>query len=59
VIVTPALIDVVAARVSGAGTLILVDPDAEELAAAIDDLVTVPQPWFEEGPKRGAVDLPS
>lgn len=48
-IVPPALIDVVAARVAGTGTRILIDPRPDELDAAIAELTEPPSPWVEEG----------
>jgi hypothetical protein len=49
VILPPELIDTVMARLSGIGTLVLVDPGPDELRAAIGALLAAPSPWVEEG----------
>lgn len=48
VIVPPALIDIVTARVTGASTRVLVDPREDELIGAVAELVASPSPWVEE-----------
>lgn len=49
VIVPPALIDVVTARIDGLGACVMIEPGEEEFAAAIDVLTTPASPCVEEG----------